>query len=647
MKEERQQGHEPEQGQEQGQGQLQGQQVDTERNMYRNSNMMHANQMQGSMSGMNQMYGNMSGMNQMQGNMSGMNQMQGSMSGMNQMQGNMSGMNQMQGNMSNMNQMYGNNMSMNQMQDNTLYMDKVPANTGYMQQPVQNMRAYGVRDTSNSSINKIKENFHIFGIASLIYAFLFAFCMYDNPSGITYVLFTVGSVLYIWFVLKNLELKLKKGSIFYIASMILVSISTFCTDDSRIIIFNNLGMLLLVICLLLDVVYDTKQWGLGKFISSIMSVCLLSIGELNSPFEHAAWYIKNKWSKRNSKYIYLLIGIGITIPLFFVVFLLLSSADAVFRDFADNMMEGFSFGSIIWFSFMIGFMFLASYCVMTFISKKSIDEEVYDTPKYESLIAIPVATVLTILYIVFSVIQIMYLFVGDMDLPEGYTYAEYAREGFFQLLVVGILNLILVLVGLYFFKTSKALKGILVVMSFCTIIMIASSAMRMLIYIQYYYLTFLRILVLWSLLVLLLIFAGVISFIFYKKFPLFRYSMVVVTVLYLCLAFCHPDYIIAKVNLAGTEKSDSEFFKGDGYDDYYMLSKLCADAAPVIVEWMEKEGFVYDESICKEEDVMSNKAYRCASYYISSTRASTENMGIRTLNMSRAIAKACMNNVIE
>lgn len=514
-------------------------------------------------------------------------------------------------------------------------------------QQVYNVRPYDRGNTNNSYVNKIQEKFHIFGLASLLYAVLFAFCMYDNLSGITYVLFTVGSVFYIWFVLKNLELKLKKGSIFYIVSMILVSVSTFCTDDSRIIIFNNLGMLLLVICLLLDVVYDTKQWGLGKFISSIMSVCVLSIGELNSPFEHAAWYVKNKWSKRNSKYIYILIGISITIPLFITVFMLLSSADAVFRNLADTMMEGFSFGSIIWVCFMIGFMFFASYCVMTFISKKSIDDEVYDTPRYESLIAIPVATVLTILYIVFSVIQIMYLFVGEMALPEGYTYAEYAREGFFQLLVVGILNLVLVLVGLYFFKSSRVLKGILVVMSFCTIIMIASSAMRMIIYIQYYYLTFLRILVLWSLLVLLLIFTGVISYIFYKKFPLFRFSMVVVTVLYLCLAFCHPDYIIAKVNLAGTENSDSEFFKGDGYDDYSMLSKFCADAAPAIVEWMEKEGFVYDESICTEYDVVSNKAYRCASYYISRTRASTEKMGIRTLNMSRVIAKAYMNEVIE
>ena len=41
------------------------------------------------------------------------------------------------------------------------------------------------------------------------------------------------------------------------------------------------------------------------------------------------------------------------------------------------------------------------------------------------------------------------LFLGKMQLPEGYTYAQYAREGFFQLLAVSILNLILVLAVSY------------------------------------------------------------------------------------------------------------------------------------------------------------------------------------------------------
>ena len=35
----------------------------------------------------------------------------------------------------------------------------------------------------------IKENFHIFGLASILYGILYVFCMYKNDAGITYLLF--------------------------------------------------------------------------------------------------------------------------------------------------------------------------------------------------------------------------------------------------------------------------------------------------------------------------------------------------------------------------------------------------------------------------------------------------------------------------
>lgn len=500
-------------------------------------------------------------------------------------------------------------------------------------------------------IDRFKENFQIFGVASLIYACFYAFCMFENNSGVTYVFLAAGSALYIVFCLKKLEIALKKRSIFYIASMILISVSTFCTDDVRIIIFNKLAMLLLILCFLLDAIYDTRGWGLGKFIASIVSSCVMAIGEICSPFENLAWYLRNKWDKRNYRYLYLMVGVLITIPIFIIVFILLASADAVFRNVADNILKDFSFLDIVTIAVMVGGMFMATYCLMSYMSQKTIKEEVGEAKRLESLIAIPVTSILTMLYLVFSVIQVVYLFMGNMSLPDGYTYAQYAREGFFQLLAVSALNLIIVLVGLCFFKHSRVLKAILAVMSLCTFIMIASSAMRMIIYIQYYYLTFLRMLVLWGLLVLALIFAGVIIYIFTDKFPLFRYGMVVVTLLYVCLAFSHPDYLIARVNLAGTQENRSEFFKGEEYSDYTMLKYMCADAAPAIAEWMEQEGYTYERGKEQEETgsfeydeygYISNDPSDCANFYWWRMNKKIDRMSIRNFNVSRYIAKTQM-----
>lgn len=266
---------------------------------------------------------------------------------------------------------------------------------------------------------------------------------------------------------------------------------------------------------------------------------------------------------------------------------------------------------------------------------------------------------LSLLYLIFSGVQIIYLFLGKMQLPAGYTYAEYAREGFFQLLAVSILNLIIVLVAISFFRDSKVLKAVLTIMSLCTFIMIASSAMRMIIYIQYYYLTFLRILVLWALAVLFLLFAGVIANIVKKGFPLFTYSMVVVTVLYLVLSFIHPDYIIAAVNVANAVGNESEweqsgFFKSsEPYHDYSYLCMLSGDAAPVLIPYMAELGYGMDDFVKTvkdpEYDLISEAYDKFDSlsrrnidsfgyYYVDGLQDDLTTLTLRTFNVSRFMA---------
>lgn len=501
------------------------------------------------------------------------------------------------------------------------------------------------QDTPETKI--IKENFQIFGVASFLYACLYAFCMYRNGSGVTYPFFVAGSLWFICYCFSKLKISLKKGSAFYMISMMLLAAATFCTDDGRIIALNKLGIFLLVVSFLLSTLYDTGKWKLGKYLGAICQTVFMAFGELPRPFEDAHWYTKNKMKSKNGKVLYVVLGLVIALPIFMVVIPLLVSADAVFRDMTEKLLEHLRLGNILLVLFMWAFMFLASYCILSYLCKRAIRPDVTDGRRGEPMIAITIATLLTLLYLVFSVIQIVYLFMGNMTLPSGYTYAEYAREGFFQLLAVSILNLIFVLVGLSCFKESKVLKGILTVMSLCTYIMIASSAMRMIIYIRWYYLTFLRIFVLWSLAVLFLLFTGIIISIIKESFPLFRYSMAVVTLCYMVLAFSHPDYWIAKVNVASTDlMTRSAFFEGDPYDDYRFLSRLNADAAPVLIDLMAETGYDLDAYYWEEP---SDKAYELGVksreqdgfgyYYLEHLKARNARNGIRTFNVSRFLSE--------
>ena len=435
----------------------------------------------------------------------------------------------------------------------------------------------------------IRENFQIFGVATFLFACFYTFCMYKNDAGITYLFLVAAGLFYVKYCGMQLGFTAKRGTLFYVVCLLLLGISTFCTDDARIIFFNKTGVFLLMISMVLFNVFETKHWGLGKYVLTIIQSILWSWGEWIRPFGDAGFYCKNKLGNKGKNILYALLSVVVSVPVVVLVMNLLMSADILFGNMADKILESLNLANIIGISGLTALVFFAVYGFLSYVVKGDIKEEVTEGKRAQEILAIPMAGILTAIYLTFSVVQIAGLFLGKMTLPEGYTYAMYAREGFFQLLAVSILNLILVLSGMQFFKENRVLNVLLTLMSLCTFIMIASSAMRMILYIQTYHLTFLRILVLWGLLVLTVLFVGVITNLYQKKFSLFRYSMVVVTVCYLALSFAHPDYWIAKYNVA-------QQGRGIPVDEYY-LRDLSADAAPVLVAYFGAEEMEYNWNI--------------------------------------------------
>ena len=93
----------------------------------------------------------------------------------------------------------------------------------------------------------IRENFQIFGVATFLFACLYSFCMYKNDAGITYLLLVAAGLYYVRYCGKKFGFAAKKGTLFYVICILLLGISTFCTDDARIIFFNKTGVFLLMI----------------------------------------------------------------------------------------------------------------------------------------------------------------------------------------------------------------------------------------------------------------------------------------------------------------------------------------------------------------------------------------------------------------
>lgn len=433
-------------------------------------------------------------------------------------------------------------------------------------------------------LRKMLDDFQYFGIGCFLYGIFFTICLYKGFHGISLPVLTLATIGFLLGGFKRLDIKAGKNAWFYLTAWFILSVSNCLTGSSVLIFFNTCGMILLLLSFLLTHFCSTERWGFGRFFGEMFILPFAAVGYFGYPFQSAGKYFKRDESKKSGITKYIWLGIFISIPLLFVIVGLLVSADAVFRDLFVKLFSDFSDINLpkkpIWLFELLIAGILGSYGIMAYLADGTIKSAVSEKNRWEPVVGITFLSIITVVYLVFSVIQISYLFLGSSDLPEGYTYARYAREGFFQLLFVCLINLAIILICISRFRESKILKGILTVFSCCTYIMIASSAMRMILYIENYQLTFLRILVLWALVVLAVLLAGCIVTIYKINFPLLQYITVTVTIFYIIFSLAKPDYLIAKYNLT---------YNREEVDLYYLIT-LSTDVIPA----MEEAGMIED-----------------------------------------------------
>ncbi len=497
------------------------------------------------------------------------------------------------------------------------------------------------------------ELFHKIAPASFLYAVFFTFCLYKNASGIAYPFYVAGTIGFAVYTIRKSGISWKGEHILTLAASLMLGISNCFTDNAKIIAMNKVWLFVLMAYFLLAVYFDTKSWQLGKFLKSILRLAVGSIGKMFSFFpDTQAWLEEHKGTK-NSRALYVLAGTGISIPLIAVVLVMLSSADMIFRESMRVLFGNLDGWDVICCIFWSAVMFFFSYGMASFLEGRELSETAGDHRKGQPVIAISATAVIAVIYIYFCVIQVVYLFAGYGTLPAGYTYAQYARQGFFQLLFICLMNLVLVLIGIGFFRESRVLKGILLVISGCTFIMTASSAYRMLLYISVYYLTFLRIFVLWALGVIALLLMGIIGKTLKNSFPLFRYGLCVITVCYLVLSFGQPDYWIARYNISaylegGEGKAEEERIN----PDTWYLRGLSADAAPIILSEANLEQ--YDAYLEQQEKWKNaaNTGGRGQEYmdsqtwyisYIARHAERAEKMSLRSYNFSRGYVRRALD----
>ena len=287
-------------------------------------------------------------------------------------------------------------------------------------------------------------------------------------------------------------------------------------------------------------------------------------------------------SSNNSKEIFK--GVLISIPLVIFLIVLLAGADEMFGYYLKNISDfininnlGDSLNKIIVFTIIFLLTFGLYYSLAVEKTKSEYNNEIKKT--FDEITVVTVLTFVNLIYLIFTKIQVSYLYF-EKALPNGYDFAQYARSGFFQLVFLVVINLMLIV--LFKMKTNsnkeglnKVLKCAYTLITVLTFNMSITAIYKMNLYISAFGYTRLRLLVqvftifLCGVLILLTLFI-------WKEKELFKPIVVLGGIMYITLNYANIDNYIVKKNIEKMTTTNEI--------DVHYLSTLSADAYKAVTE---------------------------------------------------------------
>ena len=297
-------------------------------------------------------------------------------------------------------------------------------------------------------------------------------------------------------------------------------------------------------------------------------------------------------------------GVWITIPILIILTVLFSSADAIYAqrvsDLFDLDIEFGSFYSVVRFSLMTLLYFGTLLYGIKWTGTTEKGQNQAGTNTLSALQNKIILAPINLLFFSFVLLQFNYLFGGIDNIGiDGMTYAEYARRGFFELIIIGFFIFgVLRTISLYQDGKNIQAMGAYKILSIAliaqTFVILYSSFVRMNLYIDTYGYTWLRLLVQFARVFLVVTFTLLTHHIYtnLKSKYLDFYIFMLITTLVVLLNLINPEGLIVRQNIKRYEKTGK-------IDINYLMLNLSKDAADEVLEF-EKQ--VDDEQVQRRID---------------------------------------------
>lgn len=451
------------------------------------------------------------------------------------------------------------------------------------------------KPTRPSRLAKVQSPPHLFA-AAVVMGLLANWFVFAKPFGVGILLFVITAVVGIsWVARRERVAAISPNSwlllpLFFFATMLMLRTNLFLTR------LNGLAVLVLLAYLVFFWSYGrSHNLGIVDMVLLPFRVAFYSL-QLSRPVVRTAVNVEQVQVHGRRSLFPILRGLAFVLPFLIIFTLLLTAADTIFASKVEDFFSLTIFQNLwewFWRSLQTAVaiaLFSGGLAYMVLRHYDSDDQSRFDSflqriPTSISIGLIEVVTMLVcinVLFATFVSVQFTYLFGGNTQIGiDGFTYADYARRGFFELLAVAIMAVTLIL-GLNWLTRRESKRQISLFNALSSLligfvlVMLVSAFWRMRLYEAQYGYTELRLIV--------YLFMGwmALTLVWFVLTLWWRPERFAIGVLIAAMGFLvslnliNPDAFIVKQNFAHFEQTKK-------IDLYYLLS-LSNDATPQLVE---------------------------------------------------------------
>jgi hypothetical protein len=439
---------------------------------------------------------------------------------------------------------------------------------------------------------KITKSDWIFLVLCLLLGILGEEAFFRSEVGISYFVFI--SAFYSVFIWRYRRFQFSHQRLGYLilCCIWLLSASYFLNNN---VLFYALNILVIPGLVIFHLVLITSpknfQWNKLAFVTYILTRLIQAL-KYNASF--AAFFGKGfKQGVNEDKFLVwkkIILGIAISLPILFVVLNLLISADSQFEQLIGGIPQWFQVITVerimrlivmlILTAAFFGFMQILYNRHMNVIKQQSNEQRI----QMDGIIAITVLVIINAVYLLFTVVQFRYFFSGTLQ--ADFTFAEYARKGFFELLFVTLINLSITVIVLTFVNRAtsfmrRATQIMLTILVLSSSVMLSSAFLRLSMYEDAYGFTFTRVLVHSFMIFLVVIFTYTLVKIWVEKLSLYHFYFITSLIYYTAITVIDLDKIVVKENMNRYETS--------GKIDVHYLNNLSYRGVLGLIDLYEKD----------------------------------------------------------